>query len=209
MQRTTPPAIPATPVRLRLLAAFLLGLPIGPLPFILPWVQWAAPVVVLAAVMLISIQLDTVVRQRKTDERAGRALLLVLLVLGIIVVTMAILFGVGSGFAGLALIPLGVSLAVTFAIGSGGTLQLTLGCGMAAWSGVSIHLLAGVAFIAMFSDGASGGIIMVLTAIEVIVGMVIAMPGALLGKFLRGWVLGGECYAHWLEAGKLYKNPAA
>lgn len=73
---------------------------------------------------------------------------------------------------------MGVSLAVTFTVGSGQTLQWAPGCGLAAWLGV------------IFSDGALGNIIIVLTAIEVIVGMVIAIPGALLGRSLRVWLLG-------------------
>jgi hypothetical protein len=190
MQRTTPPAILVTPVRSRLLVAFLLGLPIGPLPFILPWLQWVVPVVWLAAALLVSIQLDPVVRQRTIDERAGRASLLMLLALGIIVAAMAILIGVGLGIAGLALIPLGVSLAITFIVDDGGTVQLALGCGLAAWFGVCIHLLVGIAIIATSSEGAFG-VILMLTAIEMIVGMVIAIPGALLGRFLRGLLLGG------------------
>ena len=190
MQRTTPQVISVPPVRSRLLVAFLLGLPIGPLPFMFPWLQWVMPVVWLAAVLLISIQRDPVVRQGMTDERARRASLLMLLVLGIMVTAMGILFGVGSGIAGLALIPLGVSLAVTFAVGSGGKLPLALGCGLAAWLGVCMHLLVGIAIIAVSCEGALGIIIM-LTAIEMIVGMVIAIPGALLGKFLRRWLLGG------------------
>jgi hypothetical protein len=191
MQRTTPPAISVAPVRLRLLVAFLLGLPIGPLPFLLPWLLWVMPVMWLAAVLLISIQRDPVVRQGMTDERARRASLLMLLILGMIVATMAILFGVGSGIAGLALIPLGVSLIVTFAVGSGGRLLMALGCGLAAWLGVCIHLLVGIAIIAASREG-TFGIIMMLTGIEMIVGMVIAIPGALLGKFLRRWLLGGN-----------------
>jgi hypothetical protein len=156
----------------------------------MPWLQWVLPVVWLAAVLLISIRRDPVVRQGTIDGRAGRASLLMLLVLGIMVAAMGILFGVGSGVAGLALIPLGVSLAVTFAVGSGGRLPMALGCGLAAWLGVCMHLLVGIAIIAASREGALG-IIMMLTAIEMVVGMVIAIPGALLGRFLRRWLLGG------------------
>jgi len=191
MQRTTPLATSVAPVRLRLLVAFLLGLPIGPLPFMMPWLQWVLPVLWLAAVLLISIQRDPVVRQGMTDERARRASMLMLLVLGIMVAAMGFLFGVGSGIAGLALIPLGVSVAVTFAVGSGGRLPLALGCGLAAWLGVCVHLLVGIAIIAASCEGAFG-IIMMLTAIEMMVGMVIAIPGALLGKVLRRGLLGGD-----------------
>jgi hypothetical protein len=154
------------------------------------WLQWTAPVVALAAAMLISIQLDAGARQEKTGERARRASQLVLLMSGIFVAAIAILIGLGFGFEGLALIPLGVSLAVTFAVGSGGTRKLALGCGLAAWLGVSVHLLAAVAIIDFSSESVYGGVIIVLTAIEVIVGMVIAIPGALLGRALRVRLLG-------------------
>ena len=66
---------------------------------------------------------------------------------------------------------------------------MSLWCGLAAWLGVCIHLLVGIAIIAASREG-TFGIIMMLTAIEMIVGMVIAIPGALLGKFLWGWLLG-------------------
>ena len=190
MEYTTPPAISATPVPWRLFAAFLLGLPIGPYPIIPAWLQWIAPVITLAVAMLISIQLDPFVRKKKTGELALRASWLALVVMGIIVVAMAVLIGVGSGIAGLALIPLGVSLAVTFSVGSSQTLHWALGCGLAAWFGVSIHLLAGIAIFATSSESALGNIIIALTAIEVMVGMVIAIPGALLGISLRVWLLG-------------------
>jgi hypothetical protein len=193
MQHSTPPTVPTVPptlVHVHLLSAFLLGLPIGPFPVIPLWLQWTAPVVALAAAMLISIQLDAVARQEKMGERARRASQLVLLVSGIFVAAIAILIGLGFGFEGLALIPLGVSLAVTFAVGSGGTRKLALGCGLAAWLGVSVHLLAAVAIIDFSSESVYGGVIIVLTAIEVIVGMVIAIPGALLGRVLRVRLLG-------------------
>jgi hypothetical protein len=190
MQHSTPPTVPATVVHVRLLAAFLLGLPIGPLPVIPLWLQWTAPLVALVAAMLISIQLDAGARQDATGERARRASQVVLLVSGIFVAAIAILIGLGFGFEGLALIPLGVSLAVTFAVGSGGTRQLALGCGLAAWLGVSVHLLAAIAIIDFSSESAYWGVIFVLTAIEVIVGMVIAIPGSLLGRALRVWLLG-------------------
>lgn len=194
MQHSMPPTVPATLVHVRLLTAFLLGLPIGPLPVIPLWLQWAAPVVALAAAMLISIQLDVGARQEKMGERARRASQLMLLVSGIFVVAIAILIGLGFGFEGLALIPLGVSLAVTFAVGSGGTRQLALGCGLAAWLGVSAHLLAAIAIIDFSSESAYGDVIIVLTAIEVIVGMVIAIPGSLLGRALRVGLLGNRQY---------------
>jgi len=53
---------------------------------------------------------------------------------------------------------------------------------------VSIHLLAGIAIFATSSESALGNIIIALTAIEVMVGMVIAIPGALLGISLRVWL---------------------
>ncbi len=56
--------------------------------------------------------------------------------------------------------------------------------------GVSIHLLAGIAIFATSSESVLGNIIIALTAIEVMVGMVIAIPGALLGISLRVWLLG-------------------
>jgi len=168
----------------------LLGLPIGPFPVIPLWLEWTAPVVALATAMLISIQLDAGARQEKTGERARRASQLMLLVSGIFVAAIAILIGLGFGFEGLALIPLGVSLAVTFAVGSGGTRRLALGCGLAAWLGVSVHLLAAVAIIDFSSESVYGDVIIVLTVIEVIVGMVIAIPGALLGRVLRVRLLG-------------------
>jgi hypothetical protein len=193
MQHSMPPTVPTVPttlVHVRLLTAFLLGLPIGPLPVIPLWLQWTAPVVALAAAMLISIQLDAGARQEKMGERARRASQLVLLVSGIFVAAIAILIGLGFGFEGLALIPLGVSLAVTFAVGSGGTRRLALGCGLAAWLGVSVHLLAAIAIIDFSSESVYGDVIIVLTVIEVIVGMVIAIPGSLLGRELRVRLLG-------------------
>src|SRR5712692_8153353 len=87
----------ARSVSLRLLIAFLLGLPLGPVPTFPEWLQWTMPVVVLIFAMLLSIQLDPNVRQGViTPERAMRASLFVLLLAIVLVAVMALLISAGS-----------------------------------------------------------------------------------------------------------------
>ncbi len=181
----------ARSVSLRLLIAFLLGLPLGPDPTFPEWLQWTIPVVVLVFAMLLSIQLDPNVRRGViTPERAVRASLFVLLLTMLMVAVMALLISAGSGFVGLALIPLGISLVATFTVGSSGMWWLALAYGLIAWLGASVHLLLGISLLSTTPVNTFGDIIFVLTLVEVIVGMVIAIPGALLGRLMHILLLG-------------------
>jgi len=184
---STPSSVP-----FRLLLAFLLGLPLGPLPFAPDWIQWFAPITVLVVALLLSIQLDPLVRSGTiTAEHAVHISLLSLFLIGVVVGTMAILLALGTGFIGLTLIPLGVSLFATFAVGSTRNLWWqSISYGLTAWLGVTVHLLIGIFVISTLPGNTSGYIVFVLTLIEVIVGMVIAIPGAFLGRVLRIGLLG-------------------
>ena len=177
----------STAVSFRLLLAFLLGLPLGPLPFVPNWMQWFAPITVLVVAVLLSIQLDPLVRSGIiTPERAVQISFLPLLLIGVVVATMAILLALGTGFIGLTLIPLDVSLFATFAVSSRSDhWRHAIAYGLAAWLGVTVHLLLGIFVISALPGNTFGDIVFVLTLIEVSVGMVIAIPGAFLGHLLR------------------------
>lgn len=191
MHDSTPLASTSSSVPFRLLLAFLLGLPLGPLPFAPDWIQWFAPITVLVVALLLSIQLDPLVRSGTiTAERAVYISLLSLLFIGVVVGTMAILLALGTGFIGLALIPLGISLFATFAVSSSSDRwRHSIGYGLAAWLGATVHLLLGIFVISALPGNTFGYIVFVLTLIEVIVGMVIVIPGAFLGRVLRAGLL--------------------
>ena len=191
---TIPALSPASAVPFRLLLAFLLGLPLGPLPFAPNWMQWFAPITVLVVAVLLSIQLDPLVRSGTiTPERAVQISFPPLLLIGVVVATMAILLALGTGFIGLTLIPLGVSLFATFAVsGRSDRWRHAIGYGLAAWIGVTVHLLLGIFVISALPGNTFGYIVFILTLIEVGVGLIIAIPGAFLGRMLRVGLLEGR-----------------
>ncbi len=77
---------------LRLFLAFLIGLLLGPNPFLPGWSQWAVPVGVLTVALLLSIVLDSGVRYSEIPtERMIIDLLPMLLIAGIILMTVGVL----------------------------------------------------------------------------------------------------------------------
>jgi len=125
---------------LRLFLAFLIGLLLGPNPFLPGWSQWAVPVGVLTVALLLSIVLDSGVRYSGIPtERMIIDLLPMLLTAGIILMTVGVLLGQFRHplliFVILAVFPFFVGLLGTFIVGSNGTWTLALGTGLAAWLG--------------------------------------------------------------------------
>lgn len=165
---------------LRLLLAFLIGLLLGPDPFLPGWSQWAVPVGVLTVALLLSIVLDSGIYQ--SGISSGRMiidLVPMLLTGGIILMAVGVFLAQLRHplfiFVVLAVFPFFVGLLGTFIVGSTGTRSLALGTGLAAWLGSGL----------LFSIPGSSG----FPLFWVIPCFGIAALGGLAGRALRVWSL--------------------
>ncbi len=193
------------PTCIRLLIAFILGLPIGLMYFFVSsspsraWWRSSVPVAVLVGAMLLSILLDPAVRQRViTPIRTFLSLLLVLVLAGLFVGGAVILPSVKQALSLLValLIPLAVGLAAVFAVGSSGTWRLALGSALVAWFGSGLHIMivaiTGYITYHAVTPGGDAEIGLPLTIAYVIIGFGLAAFGGMLGKFLRIHFLGAR-----------------
>ena len=189
------------PVLLRLILALLLGLLVGDYSDIT--LSTAVPLdliisaVVLAVPPLLTVQLDAEL------ARHGRALILVAVGLGLVLVIfplLDVLFNLVQGFPGLDLTTvlaadlLAAPLVAAFALGSrgkrfGGTVGLALGCAVLAWVGVGIHhvLLPYPAGLCRSLNGATefADLVCILKDIIWAVGIAVAVVAGLIGAALR------------------------
>src|SRR5690349_12351065 len=93
MQGSTVAPISLPWLGLRLLLAFLIGLLLGPNPFLPGWLQWAVPVAILTIALVVSIVLNSDVRQSGITS----GLLLILLIAAIVLAAVGVLLAQLNG----------------------------------------------------------------------------------------------------------------
>jgi hypothetical protein len=191
-------------IAIRLLLAFLLGLPVGlmyffvgPPPNFASW-RYGLPIAILLAAMLLSILLDPTVRNGAITPKiivviGILLLLLAVTIVGSVVIPLEALLNFATAIA--ILMPFFVGLAAAFTVGSSGGWRLALGSALTAWLGAGIHIVI-IAILGYFAyeqttPGGDAGIGLPFTIIGVIIGFALAAIGGLLGWYLHSWILGG------------------
>jgi hypothetical protein len=197
MQNPATPSVSISSIFIRLLIAFILGLLAGLSAFINPtypslqWLMWL-PVAAFPVAMLLSIVFDPRVRQGViTLRRSAMAILWILLVIG---APLLIIFILGIFVSSLwpivvVVVPLEVSLVASFVAGSK-SVELAIGCGLAAWLGMGILLMLSAYLNSKQPGNDFGSLVLGLVTVGILIGFGFAALGGLLGRLVRRWALG-------------------
>ena len=186
----------------RLSIAFLLGLPTGIFSYFtlqashITWWQSGVPITILVGAMLLSVFLDTKVRQGTISTiRTIISVVAILILTAIFIIVTTLLPQLNQGFVFLtiALVPFSTGLAGTFSVGSTDTWRTAFWISLVTWAGTGIPVL--IVAIIKYIDyeriqpGGIGGIVLPFSIAGVVIGFILAAPGGITGKLLRNFLL--------------------